>query len=115
VGRSRLPDPWLCRPGHIELERDGVTERLPVDPTGEWGLVGMAADSYRIELGVAATVIAGAEREFGREAAIAQARVLESLRRSAKTGRPVPAVRVMEPQREGGALRTALWSHGAGT
>ncbi|MEK6439655.1 Gfo/Idh/MocA family protein [Pseudonocardia sp. T1-2H] len=96
-GKITIPDPWLCRPGHIELERDGVTERLPVDPTGEWGLVGTAADSYRIELGVAAAVIAGAEREFGREDAIAQARVLESLRRSAKTGRPVPTARVMEP------------------
>jgi predicted dehydrogenase len=50
-GKITIPDPWLCRPGHIELERDGVTERLPVDPTGEWGLVGTAADSYRTELG----------------------------------------------------------------
>src|SRR4029453_5778694 len=31
-GRLTIPDPWLCRSGHLELSRDGRREPLPVDP-----------------------------------------------------------------------------------
>jgi predicted dehydrogenase len=34
AGKITVPDPWLCRRGHIVLERDGVAEQLPADPPG---------------------------------------------------------------------------------
>jgi xylose dehydrogenase (NAD/NADP) len=89
-GVLRLPDPWLCSTGEVELTRDGVTERLPADPTGHFGLSGRDHDAYRIEFDTFEEVAAG-ERPApnGRDDAVAQATALEALLRSATTGRPV--------------------------
>ena len=88
-GKVTVPDPWLCRAGHVELERDGRSERLPVDPTGTV-LTDPDHDAYRIEFEAASAAIAGTEKpRFGRADAIAQAEALEALQRSAAQGRPV--------------------------
>jgi xylose dehydrogenase (NAD/NADP) len=85
-----VPDPWLCRPGFVELERDGRTERLPVDPAGAVDLTGEEADAYRIEFDtVSAAIIDGGPTPFGRQDAADQATVLQALRRSAGQGAPV--------------------------
>ena len=34
VGTLRIPDPWICRAGFLELIRDGTAEKIPVDPSG---------------------------------------------------------------------------------
>jgi len=82
-GTLGVPDPWLCRTGHLELERDGVVERVPVDPSGAHGLVDPELDTYRIEFDAfSAGVIAGTPPVFGRADAVAQAAVLDALRRS---------------------------------
>lgn len=94
-----MPDPWLCRPRHIVLEQDGVQQRLPVDPEGDYGLSGEAEndDAYRIELENASRLITGAARPvFGRADAVNQAAALEAIRSAAATGTwielPTPAV-----------------------
>ena len=88
-----IPDPWLCRRGYLELERDGVTERLVVDPTGAAGLTEPGddnLDAYRIELATATALIAsGGTPTFGREDAMAQAGAIEAVREAARTGVPV--------------------------
>ena len=64
----------------IELRRDGNVERIELDP----------ADSYRLELENLAAAIRGqAPLLLGREDAVAQARALEPLHRSAETGTQV--------------------------
>jgi D-xylose 1-dehydrogenase (NADP+, D-xylono-1,5-lactone-forming) len=89
-GRLTLPDPWLCRSGFVELERDGVTERLPADPTGAFDLTGEEADAYRIEFDtVSAAIIDGEPPPFGRQDAVDQATALAALRRSGQQGTPV--------------------------
>ncbi len=90
AGKIVVSDPWLCRDGGVELVRNGVAERQPVDPEGTYGLTGAEADVYRIELDTASAVILG-EREpgFGREDAVELARVLERVQRSAASGVPV--------------------------
>ena len=82
--------PGRGRRGGVELVRNGVAERQPVDPEGTYGLTGAEADVYRIELDTASAVILG-EREpgFGREDAVELARVLERVQRSAASGVPV--------------------------
>ena len=49
-GRLTVPDPWLCRSGHLELDRDGQMEHVPVDPDGSTGLTDPEHDVYQIEL-----------------------------------------------------------------
>jgi D-xylose 1-dehydrogenase (NADP+, D-xylono-1,5-lactone-forming) len=89
-GRLTVPDPWLCRSTHLELDRDGRGERIPVDPDGTMALTDPAHDVYRIELDTVSAAIAdGRELAFGRADAIAQATVLEALRRSADLATPV--------------------------
>jgi len=89
-GKLTIGDPWLCRPGFIELERDGRTERLPVDPSGAFGLALDEADAYRIEFDTVSAAIAGGARlSFGRTDAIEQSTVLQALRRSSRQGSPV--------------------------
>lgn len=89
-GKITIPDPWLCRSGYVELERDGVAERLPADPEGEFSLGPAEEDAYRIEFEVASATFAGAgQPAFGRADAVDQAAVLEAVRRSAEGGRPI--------------------------
>ena len=84
-----IPDPWICREGCVELRRDGHLERLPVDPTGTV-LTEADHDAYRIEFEAATAAIAGTGKpRFGRADAVAQATVLDALRRAATDVQPV--------------------------
>ena len=79
-GSVFLDDPWHCREPLIEVRRGDGVERIPV---GE-------ADSYRLELENMSDAIRGeAEPLLGRADAVAQARALEALHRSAQEGLPV--------------------------
>jgi len=75
-GSLFLDDPWHCRQPVIELRREDGVERIELDPV----------DSYRLELENLADAIRGeAPLLLGREDAVAQARVLETLHRSAES------------------------------
>ena len=79
-GSLFLDDPWHARTPVIELRREDGVQR--VQTTLE--------DSYRLELENMSDAIRGeAELLLGREDAVAQARALEALHRSAETGQPV--------------------------
>ncbi|OUD04653.1 oxidoreductase [Streptomyces swartbergensis] len=93
-GKITVPDPWLCRRGYIELEREGSTRRLPADPDGVYGLTSAHdpdnTDAYRIEFEAASHAIAhGTPPAFGRADAVDQAAVLDAVRQAAALGRPV--------------------------
>ena len=89
-GKLTIPDPWLCRAGFVELERDGRTERLPVDPSNAYRLADPEHDTYRIELDVVSSAITtGTSPTFGRIDAVAQAIALEALRRTSIQHSPV--------------------------
>ncbi|MEU7901395.1 Gfo/Idh/MocA family oxidoreductase [Actinoplanes sp. NPDC049118] len=89
-GSLRIPDPWICRNGHPELTRKGVTEQIPVDPAGQHALTGSEADPYRIEFEtVSAAITGGPPLTFAREDAIAQATTCEALMYAATSGLPV--------------------------
>jgi predicted dehydrogenase len=97
-GKLTIPDPWLCRAGYLELERDGVSERLPVDPARGHVLADPELDAYRIELdAVSAGILDVAPLTFGRDDAVAQASALDALLRSSTAGSPVP---VREPGKD---------------
>lgn len=75
-GSLFLDDPWHCRTPVIELRRDGEVERIELD----------AVDSYRLELENLSDAIRGeAPLLLGRDDAVAQARTIEALHRSAET------------------------------
>ncbi|GIF22554.1 oxidoreductase [Paractinoplanes tereljensis] len=77
AGKIILPDPWICRQGHVVLERDGHAERLLAGPAGE-------DVAYRIEFEAVSRAIAGeVEPPFGRADAIEQAATLEAVRKAA--------------------------------
>ena len=79
-GSIFLDDPWHCRQPVIELRRGDGVERieLPVQ------------DSYQLELENLSDAIRGvAEPLLGRDDALAQARTIEALFRSADEGQPV--------------------------
>jgi D-xylose 1-dehydrogenase (NADP+, D-xylono-1,5-lactone-forming) len=79
-GSIFLDDPWHCRQPVIEVRRADGIERIELEPV----------DSYRLELENLSDAIAGeAPLLLGREDAVAQARALEALHRSAETGAPV--------------------------
>ena len=79
-GSLFLDDPWHCREPVIELRRDGEVERIALDPV----------DSYRLELENLSDAIHGESTLLlGREDAVAQARALEALHRSAGNAAPV--------------------------
>jgi predicted dehydrogenase len=76
-GSLFLDDPWHCRTPVIELRRGDGLERIELEPV----------DSYGLELENLADAIAGeAPLALGREDAVAQARAIEALSRSAATG-----------------------------
>jgi xylose dehydrogenase (NAD/NADP) len=76
-GALFLDDPWHCHEPVIELRRDGEVDRIELDPV----------DSYRLELENLSDAISGAAPLLlGREDAVAQARALEALHRSADSG-----------------------------
>jgi len=86
-GVLHIPDPWLCATGEIQLTRKGVTERIPADPEGTYGLTGSEEDAYRIEFDAFEQVVAGERPQpFGRADAVAQAATLEAVLRAARTG-----------------------------
>jgi D-xylose 1-dehydrogenase (NADP+, D-xylono-1,5-lactone-forming) len=75
-----LDDPWHCRTPVIELRRDGETERIELEPV----------DSYGRELENLSDAIRGqGEPLLGREEAVAQARTIEALFRSAESAKPI--------------------------
>jgi predicted dehydrogenase len=79
-GSLFLDDPWHCNVPVIEVRRDGEVERIELE----------RADSYRLELENVGDAIDGrAELLLGREDAVAQARALEALHRSAQSGEVV--------------------------
>lgn len=82
-----VDDPWHIGSPGIELRREAGVERIPVEP----------ANSYRLELENVSDAIRGeAPLLLGRDDALGQARVIESLYRSAAAGAPVA---VEEPAR----------------
>jgi predicted dehydrogenase len=73
-GSLFLDDPWHCRRAVVELRRNGEVERIEVEP----------ADSYGLELENLSDAIRGVARPLlGRDDAVAQARVIQALFRSA--------------------------------
>jgi D-xylose 1-dehydrogenase (NADP+, D-xylono-1,5-lactone-forming) len=89
AGKIVISDPWLCRTGFIEVERDGIAERLPADPSGAYGLSAGSAtdDAYRIEFTAANhAIVTGTPPAFGRADAVGQAEVIEAVRRAAAGG-----------------------------
>jgi predicted dehydrogenase len=79
-GSLFLDDPWHCYEPVIELRREDLVERIELEPV----------DSYRLELENVSDAIRGeAELLLGRDDALAQAKTLEALHRSATTAAPV--------------------------
>jgi predicted dehydrogenase len=79
-GSLFLDDPWHARVPVIEVRRGEFREEIVLTPE----------DSYRLELENVSDAIAGkAELLLGREDAVAQARAIEALYRSAEEGKPV--------------------------
>jgi predicted dehydrogenase len=80
-GALFLDDPWHCRTPVIEVRREGETvERIEVP----------FEDSYRLELeDLCRAIRQGGRPLLGREDAVAQARVIDGLFRSAEEGRVV--------------------------
>jgi D-xylose 1-dehydrogenase (NADP+, D-xylono-1,5-lactone-forming) len=75
-GSLFLDDPGHARRPVIEVRGDGEVELIELEPT----------DSYRLELENVSEAIRGeAELLLGRDDAVAQARALEALHRSAET------------------------------
>ena len=76
-GSLFLDDPWHCRTPVIELRRGDGVEEIALTPV----------DSYRLELENFADAIRGkAEPLLGRDDALAQARAIDALYRSADSG-----------------------------
>jgi D-xylose 1-dehydrogenase (NADP+, D-xylono-1,5-lactone-forming) len=79
-GSLFLDDPWHCNLPVIELRRNGEVERIELE----------FEDSYRLELENLSAAIRGeAGLLLGREDAVAQARAIEALSRSAEAGEAV--------------------------
>jgi D-xylose 1-dehydrogenase (NADP+, D-xylono-1,5-lactone-forming) len=81
AGVATVRDPWHCRQPQIELRRpDGTSERIDVD----------AADSYRLQFEDFAAAVSGESPALlSRTDAVAQARVIDALYRSAQLHEPV--------------------------
>jgi predicted dehydrogenase len=77
-GSLFLDDPWHCLNPVIELRRDDGTERIELEP----------ANPYQLELeDLGRAIRTGSTPLLGRDDAVAQARVIAALRRSAADGR----------------------------
>jgi xylose dehydrogenase (NAD/NADP) len=106
-GSLRIPDPWICRAGCLELTRKGETSRVPVDPDGRFGLTGTEADPYRKEIAaVTAAILGEAPLEFGAADALAQAAAYEALMTSAALCGPVVVSRTGRFTSAGGPPRS---------
>jgi len=76
-GSLFLDDPWHCRATVIEVRREDGVERIALEPV----------NSYMLELENLGAAVRGlAEPLLGRQDAVAQARVIEALYRSAEQG-----------------------------
>jgi predicted dehydrogenase len=76
-GSLFLDDPWHCNVPVIELRREGEVERIELEPV----------DSYRLELeNLADAASRAAPLLLGREDALGQARTIEALFASARSG-----------------------------
>jgi xylose dehydrogenase (NAD/NADP) len=85
TGRIVVRDPWLCRSPHVELWRDAEMELVTIDPDVTFNLVHDDSDAYRIEMDtISAAILSGEQTPYGRADAVEQARVLESVRDSAR-------------------------------
>jgi xylose dehydrogenase (NAD/NADP) len=79
-GSLFLDDPWHCQSPVIELRRDGGVERIALEP----------ANPYQLELeDLGRAIREGGAPLLGRDDAVAQARAIAALRRSAAEGREV--------------------------
>jgi predicted dehydrogenase len=79
-GSLFLDDPWHCVDPVIEVRREDGIERIELE----------RANPYRLELENLSDAIRGEGTPLlGRDDAVAQARVLEALHRSATSGEPV--------------------------
>ena len=79
-GSLFLDDPWHCLNPVIELRRDDGTQRIGLE----------AANPYQLELeDLGRAIRTGSAPLLGRDDAVAQARVISALRRSAADGRDV--------------------------
>jgi D-xylose 1-dehydrogenase (NADP+, D-xylono-1,5-lactone-forming) len=79
-GSLFLDDPWHCKMPLIEVRRDGGVERIELEPV----------DSYGLELeNLSAAIRGDADPLLGRDDAVGQARALEALTRSARSGASV--------------------------
>ena len=79
-GSLFLDDPWHAQQPLIELRRDGEVEQIEIEP----------ANSYGLELeNLSDAIRERAEPLLQRNDAVAQARVIEALYRSAASGKPV--------------------------
>jgi xylose dehydrogenase (NAD/NADP) len=82
-GSLFLDDPWHCQNPVIELRRGGEVERIAIEP----------ANPYQLELEDLGNAIRnGTTPLLGRDDAVAQARVIAALRRSAADGRDTAPV-----------------------
>jgi xylose dehydrogenase (NAD/NADP) len=80
-GSVFLANPFVIRSPGIELRRDGAVENVAVEHK----------DSYLLELdNVSGAILGDSPLLLGREDAVAQARTIEALYRSAETAVPVP-------------------------
>ncbi len=79
-GSLFLDDPWHARTPVIELRREGSVERIEVEPQ----------DSYGLQLENLSAAIRGTDEPLlGRDDAVAQARAIEALAQSARSGASV--------------------------
>ncbi len=79
-GSLFLDDPWHCLQPVIELRRDDGTQRIGLE----------AANPYQLELeDLGRAIRTGSTPLLGRDDAVAQARMISALRRSAADGRDV--------------------------
>ena len=77
-GSLFLDDPWHCKNPVIELRRGGEVERIAIEPS----------NPYQLELEDLGNALRnGTKPLLGRDDAVAQARVIAALRRSAADGR----------------------------
>ena len=92
IGTERtvsVPDPWICRIGHVDLRRGEEIERVAADPEGAYGL-SHVDDVYRIEFdAVSEAIREDRQLPFGVDDAVEQAAVLEAVKLSSESATPV--------------------------